>query len=135
MSNNAITINDIIKTTRDMAIKGNIIQAIKHVRDATERNGQMCSLSGAKRLVEMLRGDKVTYDPESSTEMLAMLLTDITGDDKIRQNHPCSPREHISDPELDAINDAFKAISRITKRIDRINAVKYLLVRFGGPAV
>ena len=127
--------HDIIKAALKIANDGNNIAAIKYLRDATERNGKMCSLSGAKRVVEMLRGDKATHDHETSTEMLAVLLTDITGDDKIRHNHPCSPREHINDPELDALNDAVKAINRIPGRVDRINVVKYLLVRFGGPAV
>lgn len=89
------------------------IEAIKYFRDNTESSGRMCSLTGAKQVIDMMAGAKIDHSHESSTEMLALLLTSLTGDGTIRDNNPLVATDRIADPELAAVNDAIKALSRI----------------------
>lgn len=120
----------LLNTVRNLAKDGKNFEAIKAFR-----GGCTCGLGAAKRVVDMLTGRTCDYSHETSTEALAALLTNLTGDATIQANHPCRSADQISDEEIAAINDAVKALGRIKNRIDRINAVKYLLVRFGGASI
>ena len=89
------------------------IEAIKYFRENTEVAGRTCSLTGAKQIIDMMTGAKIDHSHEVSTEMLALLLTSLTGDGTIRANNPLVAVDRINDPELNAINDAIKALNRI----------------------
>lgn len=89
------------------------IEAITYFRDNIGPAGPACSVTAAKRVIDMMAGAKIDHSHEASTESLALLLTALTGDGKIRDNNPLVATDRIADPELAAVNDAIKALSRI----------------------